>query len=392
MGVLTIYRRHTRSCTKGYQQNQRIYRPNTKREQQLDCECPIVASGCLRHEARRVQHLSLETTNWDDAEAKKKKWEEWQGLISPTPITVDENPTIQAATEKFLEFHGPNFKEWERATMQKYSIMFRKRLFPFCQRTAIDHIKSFDSRSVVNAFVTSWRNTNPTRNRLLDASQTTPDVLLGSRTKQKELERFRYFLAFCHENGWLGENHAKSIKLKSEDPDPKFGLEREEVDRVFETIECIEDCHGRVNQHNAHEMRAFCLVSYYTGLRVNAVTNLDSSQIVPCDSGEGYAIKIMDQEKTGWVRIPIPIAVYRALAELPFKATQNGKKYWFYTQKGTLKTNITTWRKRMARLFHQAQDPDPETGELRKPFLHHASPAHLASHLCNLASERGNRN
>jgi integrase len=87
----------------------------------------------------------------------------------------------------------------------------------------------------------------------------------------------------------------------------------------------------------------------------------------------------MEQQKSGWVRVPIPMSVYDALMVLPIKGRIDGKEYWFRTDVGTLATNIKTWRGRITRLFHKAQEPILDangkwTKKYSKPFAHHATP------------------
>lgn len=48
-------------------QNHRIFRPRTAADRRTDCQYPIVASGTLRLEHRRIKHLSLDTTAWEMA-------------------------------------------------------------------------------------------------------------------------------------------------------------------------------------------------------------------------------------------------------------------------------------------------------------------------------------
>jgi integrase len=372
-GTLTVYRRHTRSCTKGYEQNERILRPRTATEKKNDCECPIVCSGTLRNEPRRLLHTSLETNDWDTAEIRAKGWEQWQATTDPsTSITARTIPTIKEACEKFLKFHGPEGKEWGDAYLQKYGHLFGLRLVPFAELHKLT-LTDFEQKPVVNDLITSWRNGNPLRNRKLKPGEEIPDIPLGYKTKSKELERLRYTFDWFVDNEWMKKNPARNIKLKYEDVDPKYGLTPAEEERVFDSIELIGDGRGGLDGYNAKEMLVFCLVARHTGLRVNAIVNLDDSQLVPRESGKGYAIKVMYQQKTGWVRIPIPDDVEQALRSLSFKGEVGGKRYWFRTGQGKLKTAISSWRNRMSRLFRIAQGPDPETGKYRKPFDHPAS-------------------
>lgn len=176
-GMLTLYRRHTKSCMKRYEQNFRILRPRTAAEKKKDCECPIVCDGTLRHESKRLCHVSLETNNWDTAEARAKGWEQWQATTDPsTSITSKAVPTIREACEKFMEFHGPKGLQWGCAYLQKFEHTFGLRLIPYATQKKLS-LADFDEKQVVNGFVTSWRNTNPLRNRKPKPGEVTADTL-----------------------------------------------------------------------------------------------------------------------------------------------------------------------------------------------------------------------
>ncbi len=145
-----------------------------------------------------------------------------------------------------------------------------------------------------------------------------------------------------------------------------------EEERVFDAIGKLVDCYGRTGQRNAEETKAFCLVMRHTGLRISDVTKLDSSQLVNRAGGNGWAIQVMQQKKTKeFVRIPITTETADALHALPFKGERDGKKYWFYTGVGKMKTSVTTWRKRITTLIAVAQKD--EKGQPR-PFENHATP------------------
>lgn len=231
---LTLYRRHRKACTKGYP----------------------------------VQHVSTETNDWERARATAERWETWEALTNPNPEAASDAPrTVDEVVAAFQKYHGPDFKDWNKRFLQKFNQMFRLRLKRFCEAEKIEFIGRFDDRQVVNRFVTSWRNMNPLRNRkLLPGEKMPTDVPLGYRTKTKELERFRYFSGWCVDSKYLKENHAKKIKLAYQKTDPKFGLLPHEVDRVFDTIEKLEDCYGRKNRRNYQETYAFVLVNRHTGL------------------------------------------------------------------------------------------------------------------------------
>jgi len=140
------------------------------------------------------------------------------------------------------------------------------------------------------------------------------------------------------------------------------------------------DNYGRTGQRNAYETLAFTLILRHSGLRISDVTKLDHSEVVPRAKGTGWAIRVMAQKKTkDWVYIPLEDQAYQALQSLLFKGERDGKKYWFYTGAGSMRTAVKTWRKRVTRLFTLAlidHAGTPLLDEFGKPrrFEHHVTP------------------
>ncbi len=356
--ALTIYRRHTKSCSKGYEQNFRINHPQTPKEWKADCECPIVADGWLRNVPQRVQREGTGTNDWDVAEAQKTQWEAWGQYTDPNPAIV-EDPTIAEAAEKYKA--DAITKNLESTTRQDIDQHLRLRLLPFCEAAKVSHVRFFDNARLVRDCVGSWKSVKTGK-------------LLSPETRRAELERFRGFLSWCVAQRWLKENHAKAkdLSVRTEPIKGKFGMNPHEEERVFDAIGKLVDCYGRTGQRNAEETKAFCLVMRHTGLRISDVTKLDSSQLVNRAGGNGWAIQVMQQKKTKeFVRIPITTETADALHALPFKGERDGKKYWFYTGVGKMKTSVTTWRKRITTLIAVAQKD--EKGQPR-PFENHATP------------------
>jgi integrase len=362
---LQLYRRHTKHCVKGYPQNQRTFPPRTPAERRTDCQCPIVASGSLRLEPRRILHLSTETNQWDRALAYAAQWETWEALTDPAPAPVpEEHILITEAASRWIRLKGPLGENIGSAALRKYSVMLEQRIIPFCADHNIQFIGAFDNATVVTDCFLSFRNLNPHHNRKGPASPAT-GVPLSDAMKRAELERFRGFLRFCMDQGWLKNNHAKKIKLGRGSPSAKYGLTPAEESQVWDAIELVTN-RGQLDQYNSRELRALCLVMRYAGLRISDAVALDHTQLVKREHGDGWAIKIMSQQKTKeWVRVPITREVVDALHGLNFKGERDGRKFWFYTGNGERDTAVNNWRERMSNLFKLAQ--------LDKPFAHPAS-------------------
>jgi integrase len=148
-------------------------------------------------------------------------------------------------------------------------------------------------------------------------------------------------------------------------PTAKYGLTLDEERQVWDAIELVTN-RGQLDQYNSRELRALCLVMRFAGLRISDAVALDHTQLVPRESGKGFAIKIMSQQKTKeWVRVPITQEAVDALHGLNFKGERDGKRYWFYTGNGERDTAVNNWRARMSNLFKLAQQD--------RPFAHPAS-------------------
>src|ERR1700735_26546 len=121
-------------------------------------------------------------------------------------------------------------------------------------------------------------------------------------------------------------------------------LEPEEELQVWDSIELVTN-RGQMDQYNSKELRALVMVMRYSGLRISDAVTLDHTQLVTRESGRGYAIKVMDMQKThDWVRIPITPETVQALKGLKFKGEKNGRKFWFYTGNGERDTAVNNWR------------------------------------------------
>jgi integrase len=353
---LTLYRRHTKNCTKRYEQNHRVFQPRTAKEIRRDCECPIVVSGTLRRERSRIRHVSTETNRWDKSLATVAQWEAWEGLTDPTPI--EAIPTLDQALEQYLTMKGPHGENIGVEALQHYSTMLYKRVRPWCQAHGITDLEAFENFTTVEKCFLSFTNLNPNNNKKGGPA----DRPLADGMHRAELMRFRAFLRFCMERGWLSQNHATKIKPRRVVTYAKYGLTPEEEAQVWDAISEL-----RLSKGHTPALRALCLVMRYAGLRVSDAVALDHTQLVPRENGDGYAIKIMAQKKTGeWVRVPITDEVADALHTLPFRGECDGKRYWFWGGDGVIDTAVNHWQERITKLFRHAQ--------AKKAFAHHASP------------------
>jgi len=81
---LRVYRRHTKACLHSYIKP--IYDGDRGVQ---DCSCPLCIEGYLRKELdakgkpKRIRHIPLKTTRWDEARTKRDQYLTWGSLIAP---------------------------------------------------------------------------------------------------------------------------------------------------------------------------------------------------------------------------------------------------------------------------------------------------------------------
>jgi integrase len=349
---LTAYRRHTKNCIKGYEQNCRVLKPRTAADRRADCECPIVVSGSLRLERSRIKHVSTETNRWDKAIARADQWEQWDALTNPNPgAEAEAIPNVDEAAEAFLALKGPHGENIGQYAIRKHRIMLEQRIKPWCTERGITFITAFDNATTVTDCFLSFKNLNPHRNKKGQPAVVRP---LSDAMRGHEMSRYRAFLEFCVERGWLQHNHATKIRLGKRSISPKYGLTQDEERQVWDALKA-----SAVN--GLYEL---CLLMRWTGLRISDATALDETQLI---QGNKEWVIIVSQQKTGeLVRVPITAAVADALHALPFKGERDGKRYWFWTGCGAKNTAIGNWRARITELLAAAQQS--------RAFAHPASP------------------
>ena len=145
--ILTLYRRHTKSCGK----SEPTHYPSTAKERTADtCLCRINVHGYLEHPAGRIRHYSLETSDWIKAHDKANGMMKSGKLPnSDSAFAAESAITVKFAVETYLKARAEKLDD---STMVTYGIFLNKRLLSWC---AENKIESFQ---IVEAFELSWRN------------------------------------------------------------------------------------------------------------------------------------------------------------------------------------------------------------------------------------------
>ena len=164
--MLTIFRRHLKSC------------PQTSREYRR-CRCPIHVEGTLA--GARIRK-SLDLTSWEAAQALIREWET-KGKLGGV-----DTPDIAEAGEKFIE------DAIARGVRDSTLVPIRRVITHFVEWCVAQGLRRLAQIDLEQA--RKYRATWP----------------YAAVTATKKLERLRGFFRFCVESGWIEKNPFQAVK------------------------------------------------------------------------------------------------------------------------------------------------------------------------------------
>jgi len=384
---LTLYRRHSMQqtgssaslCSHRREQDDRffaaviqktphgilkVHQPGKKTEHRQDCNCPIVADGSLPKDLGRIRYRSLDTRSWEEAIRQatlKLQWEAWDEPDKPTPLpeAAFEQISVQQAVTFFLNSIGEGGQNLSRSNCTLYRVLLANRLLPFCaaHQPPIRFTASLSNAILSEQFTQSWRllpkyEGDPKAGRALS---------LGGRMTY--FQRWQCFLTYCFDKGWIG-NVPKGGAPPSSGADKKPSLKPDEMARIREQANCWP-------LKRSAELQLAFLLFERTGMRISDVATLADTDIVWFAPGNCHAIdKIEWKLRKKSVRLwhPLDSDVHEALMAHGFRGGKDGSRYFFWTCKGKATSCIGNLTKDFVTIFRKAQDPDPATGKLQKPF------------------------
>lgn len=160
--MLTIYRRHLKSCP--HRSQGRKYRR---------CRCPIYVDGLL---GDREIRESLKRRNWEKAQDIVR---EWEARGQQTEDTPPEPITVAGAWRQFRsDCEARGLRE---PTLKKYEQLSRP-MERFAEQRGLRYLREFDIETL-GAFRASWPNQN--------------------LSALKKLELLRTFFRFAQDSGWV---------------------------------------------------------------------------------------------------------------------------------------------------------------------------------------------
>lgn len=290
--MLTLYRRHTRSCG----QKDRYYRR---------CKCPVWVEGTT-NSGEYIRH-SLKLISWERGD-EEKRWLELgpdAAVGDPARPSIPQRITIREAITKFCrECESRNLGD---STMRKYRTL-AKHLLEFASYRFV-YLSEFTTE-MAREFRSAWKD--------------------GPRAAGKKLERLRAFFRFTIENGWLKESPVKHLKPPIVKDSPTLPFSRDEMARILE---------------HAGDNRTFILTMRYTGMRISDTALLKSSAV------NGNKIFLYTHKTGVPVQVPIPEFLANDLTSL-----RPVGGYLFLRGESTrLETCTDLWRRQLGRVFTNAK-------------------------------------
>jgi integrase len=312
--MLTIYRRHTRSCP--HRNQGRTYRR---------CKCPIWIDGFVGGVEMRQ---SLRLRDWQKANERVREWEAQDKIEKEKPQSI----RVKAACDSFES--DAKARGLREPTLYKYRLLF-KQLKDFCEAAGVRFIGEIDLE-LCRRFRESWKQKN------LSALKT--------------LERLRAFFRFCQESGWMQDNPARRLQNPRVKQSPTLPFDNADMVKILTACDGYNAEHPKAGRLQALRVKALVLLLRYSGLRIRDAVTLERDRIA-----DGKLM--LYQAKTGTpVYCPLPPIVVQALECLP------GTRYFFWSGESNPKSAVGDWQRTLRRVFKLAKVPGGHAHRFRDTF------------------------
>ena len=317
--MLTIYRRHRKDCE--HRNDGRTYRR---------CRCPIWADGFIGNEEIRK---ALDTADWQKAQDTVRDWEadgqRKTQQATPEPVTIAE------AWQEFIS--DAEARNLSASTIRKYELLSRT-MQQFMTSRGYRFLIQIDVPAL-RAFRVGWQD--------------------GPLSSTKKLERLRSFYRFAQENKWVEDALARKLKSPKLKQRPTLPFSHDEMVRILAaTNMLIKEAITPAGKASAHRLHSLVLLLRYSGMRIGDAVRLRVDQIV------GNKLFLYTQKTDVAVYAVLPDFVVRKLDATPRAATT----HFFWSGSGTLDGVVSSWRKRLTKLFTKAAVPNGHAHRFRDSF------------------------
>lgn len=312
--MLTIWRRHTKSCPH-----------RTRGRNVLKCNCPLWADGYIN--GKRTLRQSLGTR--DMARARKKA----------VTLEAPDDRLLKGIGEAVAAFlaHCKN-EGLKDSSISKYRNALEK-LRDFCTATGVDFVSELKTEDL-DAF-RSGRN-------------------LKQITSSKELEILRLFCGFCVARRWSADNVARPIKsprnIKPNEVRPFMASEVAAIIKACDLIGYLP--------YERLRTRAMILTLRYTALRIGDVAMLARNRI--SRDGDRWRIFLRTEKSGQPVFLPVPPDMKAALDAVPVPHGSAGEsRHFFWSGKSTEKAVKANVDRALAAVFRKSGVPHAHAHRFR---------------------------
>jgi site-specific recombinase XerD len=299
--MLTIYRRHTKSCP--HKEKGRKYRR---------CKCPIWVDGLV---AGKDERKTTGLKDWEKAQKRVREWEDsgQEPKQDPGPVTLS-----QAWADFMQDAKG---RELQEPTLYKYSLL-RRQMEAFSGARGIRFLREFDL-PVCREFRASWKQRN--------------------LSAQKTLERLRAFFRFCQDAGWVNENPARKVKNPRITDRPKEPFTQGEMAEILAACGRYQQQYRGASREHSLRLRALILLLRYSGLRIGDAVTLARERL------QGSRLELYTAKTGTKVYCSLPGPVVSALECTPLRG-----RYFFWSGEGKPKSAVGDWQRTLRNLFEIA--------------------------------------
>jgi integrase/recombinase XerD len=305
--TITIFVRHSVDCK--YKGNEFHRRCNCRKH--------------FRWFANDKQHRrSANTRSWSEAEeGKRELTDQLRGRVVEAAATAERD--IRSAADVFI---AEKLVEGLTSDLVKKYRLWLDRLTSFCEFRGVYTLRAID-RELLIAFCSNWEALYP-----------------SSLTRSKLLERYKSFLRFCVEAGWLA-TAPKWPKIQVETP-PTMPLSLSEynqlLDAVYAVVRAPENptVENQTYEYWASRVRALFQLMRWSGLSIQDALTFRRDGLIHRD--DKYRV-VTQRTKTGTdVSVVIPTSVAKELMAVP----NDNQTFFFWSGVGSKKSICSNWGKR----------------------------------------------
>jgi integrase len=324
---LNIYRRHNSRCTGGHPEDSHSGELEERSKKWKRCGCPIVATGTLSKEFRRLKTGQI---FWDQAHIVITRWETagcWPGAI-PAQIPEEEpEPEPDRVTmDKALASYLADHQHAAANTLRRYGYI-------------LDKLRAWSTHKGY-VLVQQWTP--------VDVRECRDSWHCGVRSSNSQMTVIRSFFTFCLANEWISRSPATMVKNnrgRESYSEQKLPFTDAELQAMYDAAETRYGKQGYRAQYRwtGQDLADFISISVYTGLRISDVATFEFSRMNEQGMIWLYTTKTNTPVST-WVPRWLQEMIYRRSLEV-------GPKIFGDHQTKDLNVITDLWRRKLKRLW-----------------------------------------